>query len=40
MAFGLLLPLRIAQGVFAVVVLGLSAYGTYGAVVDHKSVFN
>jgi len=26
MAFGLLLPLRIAQGIFAVVVLGLSAY--------------
>jgi len=26
MAFGLLLPLRIAQGVFAIVVLGLSAY--------------
>lgn len=27
MAFGLLLPLRIAQGIFAVVVLGLSASG-------------
>jgi len=26
MAFGLLLPLRIAQGIFAVVVMGLSAY--------------
>jgi hypothetical protein len=27
MAFGLLLPLRIAQAVFAVVILGLSGYG-------------
>lgn len=27
MAFKVLLPLRIAQGVFAVVVVGLSAYG-------------
>lgn len=27
MAFGLLLPLRIAQFVFAVVVVGLSSYG-------------
>ncbi|CZR54048.1 uncharacterized protein PAC_03931 [Phialocephala subalpina] len=26
MAFGLLLPLRIAQGIFAIVVMGLSAY--------------
>jgi len=26
MAFGLLLPLRIAQGIFAVIILGLSAY--------------
>ena len=28
MAFGLLLPLRIAQAIFAVVVVGLSGYGT------------
>jgi len=27
MALGLLFPLRIAQGIFAIVVLGLSAYG-------------
>jgi hypothetical protein len=27
MAFGLLLPLRIAQFVFTIVVVGLSAYG-------------
>ncbi|PQE03146.1 MARVEL-like domain protein [Rutstroemia sp. NJR-2017a BBW] len=29
MAFGLLLPLRIAQAVFAVVVLGLSGYASH-----------
>ena len=28
MAFGLLLPLRIAQGIFAVIVVGLSGYGS------------
>jgi hypothetical protein len=27
MAFGLLLPMRIAQFVFAIIVVGLSAYG-------------
>ncbi len=29
MAFGLLLPMRIAQFLFAIVVVGLSAYGTH-----------
>jgi len=28
MAFGLLLPLRIAQFVFSVIILGLAGYGT------------
>lgn len=34
MAFGLLLPLRIAQGVFAVVILGLSGYVAHWYDVD------
>jgi len=39
MAFGLLLPLRIAQFIFAVVVVGLSAYGTYPSLEPQEEIF-